>query len=402
MQSGSGFVGVMRGGLKGLGISPRLFYSLLMVLLCGGLVAMGQTGGEGALEGTVTDPTGAVIPNATVTAINKATGVSTSRPSSSGGLYSIGPIIPGTYSVKVSAAGFQTFTQDNLAVDGLKTTGFNITLPIGSADQTVTVSEAPPQLETTNATLGGVMENKTYSNLPLQMNGQQRDATAFATLIPGAQAGARAPIIAGTGNYLAEVYLDGLPLTTSNQQGDNRVISNGLNVDAVEQFQVVTSAPPAEYQGAGLINFTMKSGGNGYHGSAADFIRNTIFDTYPYLAKSPVTNADGTTRIPAKPVEHQNEFAATFGGRIPFTRNRGFFFASYDRYHSRNGINPFFMTVPTLKMRAGDFSELLSTVTDPKTGVKTQVGQIYDPTSQATSSRPSSMWSTRTRSRLRW
>ncbi len=360
-------------------LSKRCVSGLLLCSLICGVAALAQTGGEGAIEGTVADPTGAVIPNATVIATNKATNVSTTRTASSGGLYSTGPIIPGTYSIKVTAAGFQTYTQDNLVVDGLKTTGLNIALPIGSADQTVTVSEAPPQLETTNATLGGVMENATYSNLPLQMNGQQRDATAFATLIPGAQAGARAPIIAGTGNYLAEVYLDGLPLTTSNQQGDNRVISNGLNVDAVEQFQVVTSAPPAEYQGAGLINFTMKSGGDQYHGSAADFIRNTIFDTYPYLAKIPVKNADGTTSIPAKPVEHQNEFAATFGGPIPFTHKKGFFFASYDRYHSRNGVNPLYMTVPTLKMRAGDFSELLSK--DPKTGAT--VGQIYDPTSQA-------------------
>ncbi|MEO6801899.1 MAG: Plug domain-containing protein, partial [Granulicella sp.] len=96
------------------------------------------------------------------------------------------------------------------------------------------------------------------------MSGQQRDPTAFATLLPGVQGGARAPIIGGTGNYLAAVYLDGIPVTTINQQGDNRVISNAIPVEAIDQFQVITSVAGAEYQGAGLINFTLKSGGAAY------------------------------------------------------------------------------------------------------------------------------------------
>ena len=143
-----------------------------------------QTGGEGGIQGSVLDSTGAAIPKATVTATNTATGVKTTRTASSDGLYTISPIIPGVYTVEATATGFSGFIQKNLAVDALKLTGLNVTLTIGTATQEVTVTDAPPALETTNATLGTVMENKTYSNLPLQMSGQQRDPTAFATLAP--------------------------------------------------------------------------------------------------------------------------------------------------------------------------------------------------------------------------
>ena len=344
-----------------------------------------QTGGQGAIQGTVTDSTGAVMANVNVTATNKESGVATTRPTSSAGLFEINPLIPGTYTVTATVKGFQTFRQENFVVDALKVTGLNITLTVGGTDQTVTVTEAPPALNTTSATLGGVIENSTYTNLPLQMSGQQRDPTAFATLLPGAQsqASARAPIIGGTGNYIAEVYVDGLPTTTANQQGDNRVVSNSIPVEAIDQFQVLTSIPGAEYQGAGALNFTIKSGGNRYHGTVADFVRNTIFDTWGFSAPA-LTQQDANGKvIPAKkPVEHQNELVGAIGGPIPLTHKKGFFFATYDRYHGRNGINPNTLTVPTMLMRSGDFTELSSTtpiIYDPSTNACTSSGCTRQP-----------------------
>ncbi len=170
-------------------------------------------------------------------------------------------------------------------MDALGSLGFNPVLELGAATETVEVTTAPPVLDTTNATVGLVMENQTYANLPLQMNNAQRDATAFASLAPGAQAGTRVPIVGGTGNYLGQLYIDGMPAETINQQGDNRIVSQGIDLDAVDQFQVVTSTPPAEYSGAGALNFTMKSGGNKYHGQVSDFVRNTAFDTWGFTAK---------------------------------------------------------------------------------------------------------------------
>ena len=344
----------------------------LAVLLLASSTLFAQTGGEAGIQGTVVDATGAAVPNATVTATNDATGVSSTRVSTSDGLYTISPILPGVYTVTVKVTGFKIFQQKNLSIDALKLTGLNVSLQIGSEAQEVTVTDAPPALETTNAVLGAVMENQTYANLPLQMGGQQRDPTAFAVLVPGVQGGARAPIIGGTGNYLAAVYIDGIPVTTINQQGDNRVVSNSLPVESIDQFQVITSTPDAEYQGAGIINFSLKSGGNQYHGSAATYVRARMFDAWSYASKDATCpNAAGVIVQCAKPDEHQSEYVASGGGPIPFLKKHGFFYLTYDKYHGRSGINPNFLTIPTALMRTGNFSELGSV-------------SIYDPTTNGT------------------
>ena len=326
--------------------------------------ALAQTGGQGALEGTVTDSTGAIISKATVTAINQASNVATTRQSSGAGVYSITPLTPGVYTVTIRVPGFATLTQKNIEVNGLNITPFDPKLTVGGAETTITVSDAPPQLQTNSSTLGAVLTNEVYEALPIVMNNQQRDPTALATLAPGAQGGARAPIFSGTGNYLAEVYLDGIPTTTANQQGDNRVISNGVPVESVEQLQIISSGPSAEYQGAGAINLSIKSGGNKYHGQVVDLIRNTAFDTWGFAGNQQTTSAvvaGVLTTVPTgKPVEHQNELSASIGGPIPFTRNHGFFFVNYDKYHGRQGVNPGIFTVPTVAMKAGDFTELIA------------------------------------------
>lgn len=332
-----------------------------------------QTGGEGGIQGTVVDSTGAAIPNATVTATNVATGVATTRQTTSAGLYTMSPILPGTYTVAATAAGFDTVTQKNLTVNALTMTPLDLTLSVGKTATEVTVSTAPPQLETTNATLGMTIENAAYANLPLIMNNAQRDPTAFGALAPGAQGApisARLPVIGGTGNYLGQLYLDGLPAQTVSQQGDNRLVSQAVSVDAIDQTQVVTSTPPAEYSGAGAENFTMKSGGLQYHGSVADFIRNTSLDAWQF--------SKGKT----KPVDHQNELAATIGGHVPGTK-RVFFFFAYDRYHNRTQNNPTAWTIPSPLELGGDFTELNGGV---GSGGLTGTGSnnpaiIFDPTS---------------------
>ena len=347
---------------------------LSLLLLCLGLApaVQAQTGGEGGIQGTVSDSTGAAIPNAIVTATNVDTGVSTKRQTTGAGLYTMSPILPGTYTVTATAQGFETTTQKNLTVNALELTPLDLKLTVGSATTEVTVTAAPPQLETTNATLGLTIENDAYANLPLIMNNAQRDPTAFGTLAPGAQGGARLPLIGGTGNYLGQLYLDGLPAQTVSQQGDNRLVSQSISVDAVDQMQVVTSTPPAEFSGAGAENFTMKSGGLQYHGSVADFIRNTSLDAWQF--------SKGAT----KPVDHQNELAVTVGGHVPGTK-RLFFFFAYDRYHSRTFNNPVGMTVPTPLELSGDFTELNGGV---GTGGLTGTGSnnpafLFDPTNNS-------------------
>ncbi len=318
-----------------------------------------QTAGEGTISGTVTDTTGAVVPSATVTATNNATNVATQRVSSSAGTFTIAPVHPGLYTLTVEAPGFRTLKQENLQVDALGVLTVNPVMTVGATTETVEVTAAPPVLDTSTATLGLTIENTTYSNLPLQMNNAQRDPTAFATLAPGTQSGTRLPVIGGTGNYLGQLYLEGMPAETISQQGDNRLVGLGVSVEAVDQFQVITSTPPAEYMGAGAENFTMKSGGLKPHGQVSDFVRNTAFDAWSFTQKAlTVKNAAGQTIPAPKPVEHQNELSASFGWKIPLTKDRGFFFVAYDKFHSRKGANPQLYTIPTTLMRTGDFTEL--------------------------------------------
>ncbi len=364
--------------------AASLVFALALCLMWSALPAGAQSAGEGSLQGTVTDPSGAVIPNATVSATNVATNISTTRTSTSAGFYVISPLQPGTYTVKVTSPGFQTIEQANVVVNALQMRVYNPVLSVGQETQTVQVTAAPPVLDTADATLGLTVENSTYTNLPLQMSGsQQRDPTAFGTLTPGAQTGTRLPIIGGTGNYLGQLYLEGMPAQTVNQQGDNRVVSLSMSVEAVDQFQVLTSTPPAEYMGAGAMNFTMKSGGLKYHGKVAEYIRNTAFDAWSFTAKAATTkDALGNTAPAPKPVEHQNELSLSFGGVVPKTGNKLFFFVAYDKYHLRQGANPGLFTIPTQSMLSGDFTELNGNV---GSGGRTGTGSdnppiLFDPT----------------------
>jgi Carboxypeptidase regulatory-like domain len=347
-----------------------------------------QTAGEGAITGTVTDTSGAVIPNATVTAHNMATGVDTTRVASSAGVYQISPLIIGTYSVTVTVQGFSKFTQENLVINENQIFGLNPVLKVGSQSDIVTVTEAPPSLDTANATLGGTISSDEFASLPLLVAGnQQRDITSFSNLLPGAQAGSRSSLFSGTANRVQEVYLDGIPLTTINQIGDNRPIFNVVPFEGIGQIGALTSGQSVEYQGAGSVNYSMKTGGNQYHGTVADFVRNTIFDTWGFTAaaatQKSIVNGVVTTVPVGKPVDHQNELAAAFGGpvKIPHLfdgHDKLFFFLAYDKAHTRSAPTYATQTIPTTLMQQGDFTEL-------NTGTGAPGYTIYDPTSQSCS-----------------
>lgn len=356
----------------------RLYACVFALLLAAVLIpgAGAQIAGQGAISGTVTDPSGAVIPGAKITAIATGTGVTTVKISTGTGYYVVSPLLPGIYTVVVSAPGFQNFKQEKVTVDGLQNVGLNPKLEIGSATDTVTVSTAPPALQTTNATLGGVMENSTYSELPLQITSNgPRDPTSFVTLMPGVNSGGRSGIFDGTGaGNSNEMYIEGVPQTTVDSQGDNRKLNQNLSVDAVDQFQVQTSGSSAQYQGLGVENYSIKQGSNAFHGNANFFIRNTAFDTWGYFQPyTPVVKSNGTTGYPTqKTPEHQNELSLSLGG--PVLHDKLFFFANYDRFHYRGTTNPTQQTIPTVAARNGDFTEYAAA----NPGYN-----IYDPTTVA-------------------
>ena len=344
-----------------------------------------QTAGEGTISGTVTDSTGAVLGDATVSATNAATNVSATRTTSKDGLYTIAPLEPGTYTVTVEAKGFKTLKQENLDVVGLGVLAFNPALSIGTATETVDVTAAPPVLDTESANLGAVMENAAYSNLPLfQSTTQQRDPTAFATLVPGAQGGSRTPVIGGTANYNGYLYMDGVPSETINQQGDNRTVALDMSPEAVDQFQVNTSVPPAEYMGAGSMNFTMKSGGLKWHGQASGFFRNTAFEAWTFSQKaSTVKNSLGVNVPAPKAIEHPSEYSASIGGFVPHAAHKVFFFFAYDRYYSRFTQNPSLTTIPSTLEMNGDFTEFNGSIGTGLSGTAGNPAFLFDPTTNS-------------------
>ena len=201
---------------------------LLLIAVMAPLGANAQMAGTGAISGTVTDSTGAVIGGATVIATSVDQNVSASRTSTGAGDYSITPLLPGEYTLTVTAKGFERFIQEHVTVNALETVAVDVKLSIGAATQTITVTTAPPVLETSDASLGAVMDNQMYSSLPLMMgqggNNDQRRATDFAYLMPGVQntyaANSSSNSTDATGGVnggnpnggTSEIYIDGINL----------------------------------------------------------------------------------------------------------------------------------------------------------------------------------------------
>lgn len=334
-----------------------LFILPLMLLMIP-LHTSAQMTGQGAISGTVSDELGAIVPDATITVTANATGVVTVRKSTATGYYVVSPLLPGVYTVVVNAPGFEGFIQQKVTVDALATVGLSPKLKVGAVTETVTVTTAPPTMQTTNATLGSVMENETYSELPLQITSAgPRDPTSFVQYMPGAQSGGRSGIFdgAGAGNS-NEMYVEGVPQTTVDSQGDNRKLNQNLAIEAVDQFQLQTSGVSAQYQGLGVENYSIKQGSNKFHGTENVFIRNTAFDTWGYFQPwTKVVHSDGTTGYPTKKnPEHQDELSFSLGG--PVLHNKLFFFANYDKYHYAGTTNPTTQTIPTDDARNGDFT----------------------------------------------
>jgi Carboxypeptidase regulatory-like domain len=330
------------------------------------LGARAQLAGKGAITGTVTDTTGALIPGATVSALNTATGIAATTTTSGGGNYLFSDLDPGIYTVTTTAKGFQKLVQENIHVDALESQSYNPVLAVGNANVQITVTAEPPQLETSNAVLGATMENHEYSQLPIEMGayGQadQRRATDFAFLMPGVQgnntngnATTNTGVVNGSGSRGAasDVYVDGIPFVRAGGNGDPRYVWTAISVDAVDQMQVQTNGYSAMYEGQGVMNYSIKQGGQQYHGSVYEFFRNTKLDSWGFFrAQDPVT------LMPVKPIEHMNEYGIAIGGPlIPFggIKNKLFFFTNYNgfRYASEN---PTPMRYPTTSEMNGDFS----------------------------------------------
>src|SRR5262249_32576689 len=165
-------------------------FKVVLFLALGGPLAA-QIGGSGSITGVVTDPAGAVIPGATVEALNSATGVRTARTTTAAGYFVVAPLPAGDYTVRVSAGGFQTLIPEPIIVDALSATSFNPAMRIGASTEQVTISAAPPELDTSDASISQTIRNEVYTALPLTMGtggasiNSPRDPTSFVQFMPG-------------------------------------------------------------------------------------------------------------------------------------------------------------------------------------------------------------------------
>jgi len=375
-----------------LAVSPRLF---------------AQTD-TGSINGTVTDPTGAVIPGAAVTATNADNGQKLQAVSDGAGEFTILAVPRGPYTVVAVAAAFKSdTTKVEVSVSTASTISFQLQ-PAGSTT-TVEVTATASMVDSSDATVGATIEGKQVTDLPL--NG--RNFTQLAMLTPGVTRGAYGDVASGGGssNYTetarynesegAALSVNGLRPQADNFLLDGVDNNDGLvntilffpDIDATQEFKVNTNVAPAEYGRAGgaIVMTSIKSGTNNYHGSAFWFYRDQNFDSnYNYQF-----NGAGPTP-PSAFLRQQPGFS--IGGPVwPKLKNKLFIFGDYQALRESLPVPVHYVTVPTDKMRTGDFTELLNAAGADGAGTndyrtqypycmpggmagQTSQGQIYDPT----------------------
>lgn len=340
----------------------RALRTVIVFSICLGIVSSlaAQIGGSGSIQGVVSDPSGAVIPGVSVEATNVATGVKTTRLTTGAGFFVISPLTAGEYTITVTAAGFQKLVQEHIVVDALNVVGFNPILRIGAGGESVTVTDTPPVLNTSDGGISQTVRNDIYTALPLAMGSQQasinspRDPTAFVALMPGITGYGTNNVagqVGGAPAFAGEVYVEGVAVSTTVLEGEVRYLSLGISVEAVDQFQLQGGGASVMYAGQGSTNFVLKSGTNEFHGLAFENIRNSFLDARGFFPT-------------IRPANRQNEFGGTLGG--PIKKNKVFFFASYGGYRTKQDTLPLFLSIPTLKQRNGDFTELPTTIYDPQ------------------------------------
>ena len=363
------------------------FLMALVLIFAGSIAVFGQQI-TGTIVGTVKDPQGAVVNTATVRATNLDTGYSRSAPVNGYGEYRIDYLPVGKYNVEATAAGFERFVQKNIALDVDQELTVDITLAVGAQSQTVTVTEAPPVVDTSDPVLGVTLEPSDIISLPMV----NRNIYSEVSLTPGVMANNNSstsnpsgnPTMA-TGLYVEDVqingsidwgnaavafYLDG----GNNITGMRNYGNPSPNPDAVEEFRVETSAFGAQYGqfSAAVVSVITKSGTNQLHGGLFEFNRNTDFNANSWI---PAHNAAG--HIIVTPY-HRNQFGGDIGG--PVKKDKSFFFFSYGGLRQITDAVFTGAITPTANERLGDFTADTFIVFNPKpSNVTTAVWQAPTP-----------------------
>src|SRR5277367_6134291 len=357
----------------------------LVLFMCGRLLA----GVTASISGTVTDPSGAVVAGATVTATNVETGVATTLTTNSQGFYSFQSLPLGNYTISVQQTGFKGYAQTGLVLNVNDALVIDVPLQVGATNEKVEVSSDALHVDTESTQMGDVITGKTMTDVPLvtrsytDLLGLQPGVAQTASQMTGAYAG---PFISA-GFAVPQVSGDldsGAVSVNGMRESENGFILNGVlvqelgfsgagaipNLDSIYEFRILTNNPDAEYgnYSGGLINVVTKSGTNGYHGNLFEFVRNTDFDAANYFAQG------------QRSAYHQNQFGGTFGG--PIKRDKIFFFADYQGNRVIQGQTEVIHGAPSAATEGGDLSGIASsligsTVVGPAwaSQLTTQLGQ---------------------------
>src|SRR5208337_2764688 len=338
--------------------TARNFLSICILFLCASSVAPAQAG-RGSISGLVSDPSGAIVSGATVTALNHATGVSLHTVTSGGGLYSFISLTPGTYVVTASQKGFASVAQDNVLVTVDHVSTVNIALRVGTVAETVTVSTAPELVDTSNSTVGQLIDSATIDRVPWVDRNVYDLVQLSAGVIPVNGAPNSSDSMASIQNISA-----GRPGVDVSADTINAAIIPAMNIpeDGVEEVRVETQNTPASYQSgaAGVISLVSKSGTNKIHGDVFAIFRPNVLASNDYFNKQSELST-GLANTP--PPFHRYQEGAAIGG--PIKKDKLFFFADYEdtQQVEFEGIDTF--TVPTTAERTGDFSAMGFQIYDP-------------------------------------
>ncbi len=330
----------------------------------------------GSIAGTVTDPSGAFVPGAQLTAVDAEKGFEFSATTDSGGRYVIRQLPPAKYTLSATAKGFKTQRKEGVTIDVNQNASVDFAMTVGAFAEVVNVEAGAAELQTQDAVTGQVVDRRFVNDLPLVGRG----VLDLAYLTPGITEvdndcrGCMANNFTSNGsrNATADILLDGVSSTNFEQNSGILAPTYTPSVDAVQEFKVQQSNFSAEYgfSGSTLINVVTRSGTNQFHGSLYEFVRNDKFDANPWFNKQ-----SGNDRPPHK----LNDFGGTVGG--PIIKNKTFFFFDYEGRRERN-FRQRFIGVPTLAEKGGDLGELCTSIGasfDTSGNCSDTAGQIFDP-----------------------
>jgi hypothetical protein len=347
---------------------------------------------RGSITGTVSDPAGAVVPNATVIATGTQTGVQYESVSTQTGDYTLPQLPAGTYELSVSAPGFSKFTQRGIRIYVAQAARVDVVLQVGGAAESVTVSGEAPLLRTESAEQSTTITREKLNDLPLNF-GQRgnigsaniRNPYTFVTLVPG-----------GNILYYSTIKINGAPPDTDSIRVEGQDANNSRlmsrqdqlqpSVEALEEVSVQTTnfAPEYGQVSGGMFNLVAKSGTNQFHGSAFEYLVNEALG-----AGVPFTDSGHGHLV--RPLNRRHDYGGSIGGPVWIPKiydghNRTFFFFAYEKFHQNQNQAGLLQTLPTDAMRNGDFSAALTgrtLGTDPL-GRPILENAIYDPLTQRT------------------